>query len=841
MDEADRLFYKNARNIGRSQNWYRIPFPPNRHRLPHAGRRSRSSKYGKNIGDSELPSQKWAQPWRDEHDAEWDSIDGEFEQLKRSVDADPYGTVFGRRLHPFTFGHMRGPWSMFLNSFFGSNNSSLGDSKIGQDRQQPTKKSRQQGSRDDAEDNAASHSGSEILFKFDPVSGRMIPKESAAAGLNKDANSKIKEVKNPVEKSSSGVEHDKPSVESESNGSPTQGTPKGTEQIKNMRGAAQKQQEGRSSDEFPGVHEVEGKDARRNIDFFAKEPYENRATSSNKSSRDEDVSSVGENKTSAKKEEEVRRPKFSRLEEARDDQTPNAGSWARSSQALFSNFKDYLSSKLELEDQKESPDTQGWPLFARNTLESSVSKSELRKNPLSQANHCKDPESDELETLRASDIRASFQPRETDQGNKSSATPSNEEVEETIEEPIRLDATETVGGENAAASKDRAKPDQLGSTSQFGSIQSEEAEPPKGNATTEPKQTASVSTDFNDPNLVDLLRAMHEETHGKVASVNQDYATNETGEAAQVSQSEPEKGKSAALVTDSLSMAGPAINSAVSAVESSPTNGKETPANTVPDEPLLTAAQRDKLDRLLTEVELVNAETPAILKELRKAIDEIAVDLEEGTLAPLSEEDPEYVDMPPQAKYRVLSYDSLTREVKDASMTSGSDVAFEPLHPADAIARLYNPSKFLPYFAWLEGQGYELFSGGPEFLIWKNTRPADPTATDLTTGDTKSSGHSPAQAARLEQESTHHGEPGSNESQSTSSSPKTDSSSSSSSSDSSNKDHSHPLLRKVTRRMFLTGVITGGTCYAIGVVAEYFKTGGQDGQGPRGFTGLEGR
>ncbi|KAI1938934.1 hypothetical protein LOZ66_003011 [Ophidiomyces ophidiicola] len=48
-------------------------------------------------------------------------------------------------------------------------------------------------------------------------------------------------------------------------------------------------------------------------------------------------------------------------------------------------------------------------------------------------------------------------------------------------------------------------------------------------------------------------------------------------------------------------------------------------------------------------------------------------------------------------------------------------------------------------------------------------------------------------------------------------------------------------LWKTLRRMLLTGAAAGGSCYALGVVAEYFRTGGQDGLGPRGFTGLGGR
>ena len=38
-------------------------------------------------------------------------------------------------------------------------------------------------------------------------------------------------------------------------------------------------------------------------------------------------------------------------------------------------------------------------------------------------------------------------------------------------------------------------------------------------------------------------------------------------------------------------------------------------------------------------------------------------------------------------------------------------------------------------------------------------------------------------------------------------------------------------FRNALRRMAITGVATAGTCYAIGVVSEYFRTGGEDGWG----------
>lgn len=39
--------------------------------------------------------------------------------------------------------------------------------------------------------------------------------------------------------------------------------------------------------------------------------------------------------------------------------------------------------------------------------------------------------------------------------------------------------------------------------------------------------------------------------------------------------------------------------------------------------------------------------------------------------------------------------------------------------------------------------------------------------------------------------------------------------------------------------MLFGGMVTAASCYAIGVVTEYFRTGGTDGRGPEGFTPFE--
>jgi hypothetical protein len=47
-------------------------------------------------------------------------MDREFEKFKRAIDADPYGTLFGRRLHrPFHIGPKKSPWSTFLSNVLG--------------------------------------------------------------------------------------------------------------------------------------------------------------------------------------------------------------------------------------------------------------------------------------------------------------------------------------------------------------------------------------------------------------------------------------------------------------------------------------------------------------------------------------------------------------------------------------------------------------------------------------------------------------------------------------------------------------------------------------------------
>ncbi|KAI9933455.1 hypothetical protein MW887_007928 [Aspergillus wentii] len=178
------------------------------------------------------------------------------------------------------------------------------------------------------------------------------------------------------------------------------------------------------------------------------------------------------------------------------------------------------------------------------------------------------------------------------------------------------------------------------------------------------------------------------------------------------------------------------------------------------------------------------------------------------------------------AIYRVLAYDPSTLQVSKAE-TSSSHTTDEIFHPAEILPRLNNPAKFLPYFAEMQNDGYEIVSGGGDILVFRRDRKDNvvlndeiksPT-TDPSSPEVKANGDARTESG-------------------------TPSSASPSIPNSPTNTTDYPAdnesgIRKTVRRMFLTGVMTAATCYAIGVVVEYFRTGGKDGRGIDGFTEFE--
>ncbi|EER40171.1 conserved hypothetical protein [Histoplasma capsulatum H143] len=298
-----------------------------------------------------------------------------------------------------------------------------------------------------------------------------------------------------------------------------------------------------------------------------------------------------------------------------------------------------------------------------------------------------------------------------------------------------------------------------------------------------------------------------------------------------------------------------------------------------------------QISEILSDVKNVNASVASILAGLGEDVQRKKSTREEDAgRSPLDQnvEAKNSSSRSNPSQYRILAYDSLTMEVKEMGISaghSGSGEIAQLLHPTEALSRLSNPSRFLEHLSRLEAQGFEIVSGGGDILIFKKVKESegklvddgehvartleasipDVTAAKQNSSDAYGDGgdrvHPPVQAAQLgnevvdqiESSETLKGSPtgrdashvfdqgivssfdsGATKQQqqqegelSTPNPPKS--------------EKAHPFLRKALRRILLTGGVAAGTCYALGVVVEYFRTGGQDGLGPQGFTGLEGR
>ena len=91
-------------------------------------------------------------------------------------------------------------------------------------------------------------------------------------------------------------------------------------------------------------------------------------------------------------------------------------------------------------------------------------------------------------------------------------------------------------------------------------------------------------------------------------------------------------------------------------------------------------------------------------------------------------------DLPPDASphassiiYKILAYDPSTQKIltTKTSTLTGS-LTEKSLSLSEALSGLENPARFLPHFAGLQNAQYELATGGPNFLVFKKARQAQP-------------------------------------------------------------------------------------------------------------------
>ncbi|KAG6366082.1 hypothetical protein INS49_000258 [Diaporthe citri] len=218
--------------------------------------------------------------------------------------------------------------------------------------------------------------------------------------------------------------------------------------------------------------------------------------------------------------------------------------------------------------------------------------------------------------------------------------------------------------------------------------------------------------------------------------------------------------------------------------------------------------------------------------------------------------------------YKILAYDPTMQKIEIAETSSFVPDTASALTPADALLRLSHPTRFFPHFAPLQAEGYEIISGTGDVLVFRKVRPETskgkpgekPPVHDQQTPTADESGavetrinpidmtgrprFSPASAnfasptgyvnydnipetaaSKLPPPppkikyniDVHREEP-------VFSGPKARSS-----------DGQRGKKKSLGKRLVVGGVWVAGISYALGVITEFFTTGGMDGMGPTGL------
>lgn len=214
--------------------------------------------------------------------------------------------------------------------------------------------------------------------------------------------------------------------------------------------------------------------------------------------------------------------------------------------------------------------------------------------------------------------------------------------------------------------------------------------------------------------------------------------------------------------------------------------------------------------------------------------------------------------------YKILAYDSTSQTVNIAETSSLVGDFTSSLTPAAALSHLSHPTKFFPHFASLEADGFEIVSGSGDVLVFRKARlsaaeqeaskaaetdrPADAATSepyqpvnpiDMTgrprfmTPASANFASPTGYVAYPETEAANLPPPPQRikynidvrREEPVYSGPKT-------------KSYGGQERQKkdgLGKRLLVGGVWVAGISYGLGVVSEYFTTGGVDGTGPAGF------
>ncbi|KAJ5373767.1 hypothetical protein N7517_005773 [Penicillium concentricum] len=187
-------------------------------------------------------------------------------------------------------------------------------------------------------------------------------------------------------------------------------------------------------------------------------------------------------------------------------------------------------------------------------------------------------------------------------------------------------------------------------------------------------------------------------------------------------------------------------------------------------------------------------------------------------------------------KFHILAFDTSTSQVIAAQADSFFGVDEEDNRPSKILSQLHNPAKFLPYFEKMQEGGYEIATGGGNILVFRKSQPTPCHTLSNTATDQQPVVHTKI-ARHLRHDSTDPAAKYAGAPWQSTTEPRSKTGSFSSEPESTTKSKSS--FRKTGRRMLVAGTATAATCYAIGVMIEFFRTGGKDGRGIDGFTVFE--
>lgn len=217
--------------------------------------------------------------------------------------------------------------------------------------------------------------------------------------------------------------------------------------------------------------------------------------------------------------------------------------------------------------------------------------------------------------------------------------------------------------------------------------------------------------------------------------------------------------------------------------------------------------------------------------------------------------------------YKILAYDPTMQTINVAETSSAVADSSGPMTPAEVLLRLSNPAKFLPHFRPMEAQGFEIASGSGDVLVFRKVRPAtaeqalpdEPVQAVLasypaTEGDSTSAPpinpidmtgggqrNFPSPATSMFASPTgfvNYDLPPLGES-SAKPTPRfvsgIDVRREEPVFSGSKAEQRSGTKKKLPKRIAVGAAWVAGISYALGVMGEYFKTGGADGNGPKGL------